>query len=123
MKAINDICDAYRARQPRNFVHSLLKALEKETEKHLQHENAVMLEICADTKRLKAGEVKAMTHRAIEEHIAEHERNLGGLRSIMRTASPNAVCAASFLCMELRQWFFDHAIKYDSHLKAIFQAI
>lgn len=123
MKAVNDICDAYRTRQSSNFVHSLLKALERETEKHLQHENAVMLEICADTEQPVSGKIKAMTYRAIEEHIAEHERNQIRLRNIMRVASPNSVSATSFLCMELRQWFLDHAVKYDSRLKTIFQAI
>jgi hemerythrin len=123
VKAVNDVCDAYRARKSRNFIYSLLKSLERETEKHLQHENAVMLEICADTKRPIPDEVRAMTHKAIEEHIAEHKRNLIQLRTIMRAASPNAVSAETFLCMELRQWFLDHAIKYDSGLKAIFQAI
>jgi len=123
IKAINDICEAYHARRPPSFVHSLLKALERETEKHLKHENAVMLAMCADGEWPVPGEAKAMAEKAVQDHIAEHERNFARLQAIMRAESPTAVCAASHLCMELRQWFVDHAVKYDSHLKAIFQAV
>jgi len=123
VKAVNDICGAYRAGHPAQFLHSLLEALERETEKHFKHENAVMLEIYNDAKRLMPDEVKVMTDNAIKEHIAEHQQTLSRLRTITRAASPDTADTASSLCMELQQWFIEHAVKYDSHLKAIFQAI
>jgi hemerythrin len=112
-----------------------LEALVRETEKHFKHENAVMLEIYNDAKRLMPDEiyndakrlmpdeVKAMTDNAIKEHIAEHKQTLSRLQTITRAASPNTADTASSLCMELQQWFIEHAVKYDSHLKAIFQAM
>ncbi len=123
VQAINNICDKYRAGQPATFLHSLLNALETETEKHFKNENVAMLEIYNDKKQLMPDEVRVMTHKAIRDHIAEHNRTLSRLRALIRAASPRTADAATSLCMELREWFIEHAVKYDSQLKSIFQAL
>ena len=120
--AINDICAACEAGQPPAVIDPLFKNLERETERHLTHEDAVMHEIAANAERSAQGDIKAMTRRGIGEHIAEHERVLGKLRAIMDTARASTDCGATDICAELKEWFLEHAFKYDAHLKAIFQA-
>lgn len=123
IKAINDVCAACDARQPAKSIYALLEVVERETVTHLRHEDKVMHDIFGDTARKVHGEVKGMTQRAIDGHLAEHERNLKDLRAIMRTARAETDCGAAHICDELKHWFFDHAVKYDSQLKAIFQAM
>ena len=120
--AINEICEACQAGKPKEVLYALLKALERETLAHLEHENMVMREIFTDQKRGMGNDVKAMTRRMIAGHVAEHERNLSELRVIMRTARAEPDCGAEHICAELKKWFLDHAVKYDADLKAIFQA-
>ena len=121
--AINDVCAACDGGGSAESLRALLKAVERETVKHLTHENTVMHELFAGTAHHVAGEVKAMTKRAIDGHVAEHERNLADLRAIMQKAESEPDCGAAHICAELKRWFLDHAVKYDSHLKAIFQAL
>lgn len=123
LTTINGICDACTGGQPARSIYALLTTLERETLAHLEHENVIMREIFASTKKGMDADVKAMTRRMIAGHVAEHERNLSDLRKIMRAARTEPDCRAAHICAEIKQWFFDHAVKYDAHLKAIFQAI
>ena len=123
IKAINDVCAACDGDGSRGALHALFAALERETVKHFAHENTVMNEIFAGRSRKLPGEVKAMTGRAIKGHLAEHERNLADLRKIMRAAEADSGCDLAQTSAELKRWFLDHAVKYDSQLKAIFQAL
>jgi hemerythrin len=60
--------------------------------------------------------IKAMAQAAFDEHMAEHAlmlQQMAELETLPRDA----------LCERLKTWFVDHAIKDDSRLKAIFQAM
>ena len=120
---INDICHAYRAGQPPKRLHALLNSLATDTKRHLAHEDAVLREFSAEAKRPTRAILKAITDAAVEQHIAAHDQSFAQLGVIMRAAGPKTPDAASVLCAELTKWFLDHAIKYDSHLKTIFQAM
>ena len=122
MAAINGVCEACMAGE-RERLGALLKTVEQVTAAHLKHEDDVMRDIATDRGSRLDGEVKAMTKRAIDRHVAEHERNLANLRAIMSKAESEPDCGAAQICADLKQWFLDHAVKYDSHLKTIFQAI
>jgi hypothetical protein len=60
--------------------------------------------------------LKAMAEAAFDEHMAEHGTLLAQLDAIS-SAPDDALCEA------IKSWFILHAIKHDSRLKAIFQAM
>ena len=120
VQIINDVCTAVHTSDGR--LHELLKSLRPVTIEHLRNENAILWELRQGTYPALQGRspsstlVKAMAAAAFDEHVAEHG-NLVGQFDKIRALPP------AMLCETLQAWFVDHAIKYDAHLKAIFQAM
>jgi hemerythrin len=122
VEAINGIFAAFDANLPHTEIRSHLNELKTAITKHLRHESVVLERIkngvCDDAEhgRRPPVYVKAMSAAAIEEHIAEHVDSLARVGALVADASHTS-------CLELKAWFVDHAIKHDSHLKSIFQAM
>lgn len=53
----------------------------------------------------------------------KHVLTLSKLELIIRSHSSRTDSAESSLGNNLKVWFLEHAIKYDAHLKAVFQAM
>lgn len=124
--AINEIHAAERAGQNPSQVGILLDAFRCAAEDHLEHENLAMREVGDRANRAKANQLaflKAMSDAVIDEHIAEHAQSLQKLNLVMRAFHSGANLGERALSDILKDWFVDHAIKYDAHLKAVFQAI
>lgn len=129
VRAINEVCAAARANRRPRQLRSLLGALKLATESHLEREDAILREISDGVKRaqperrVKRAYLKAMSDTALEEHLAEHREALAKLASITRACHSQGGGAGSSLCVDLKDWFLEHAVKYDAHLKAIFQSM
>jgi hypothetical protein len=63
-----------------------------------------------------------MSAAVIGEHIVDHARSLQQLGSIIR-AFHSTPAEGKQIGDALRGWFVEHAVKYDAHLKAVFQAM
>ena len=123
--AINKIHSAERAGQMPVQVTPMLNALLVAAEQHFEHENSVMRDIGRDPKVSEVRRVaflQAYGESKIDKHISAHESELSKLRSIIGTVGLGANPAWHKLNDELRDWFVQHVIKYDAHLKAAFQA-
>jgi hemerythrin len=122
VEAINDIEAAVRGREDPQHVAELLTALRLAAVRHIERENALLWQIGAGTYEPLRGRaqtphfLRAMAGAALDKHIAEHDTFLDRLDDVI-SGSPDTVGEA------LKTWFLDHAIKQDSHLKAIFQAM
>lgn len=124
--AINEIHLAQQSGQPFKHISMLLDGFRQTTLEHLQHENTAMCEVSERAARSKGSHlssVKAMSEAVIGEHIAEHARSLQKLDSIIHNFISEADAGSQKLGDALRAWFIEHAVKYDAHLKAVFQAL
>ena len=119
---IDDIATAFESDQSAEAFADLLRRLRGVTVEHFRHENAILWELRSGTYTGLSESprtppfVKAMAEAAFDEHMAEHDsmlRQMDALETLPREA----------LCETLKTWFVNHAIKHDSHLKAIFQAM
>jgi len=90
---------------------------------HLDHEDRVLRLIAAQTssERSALAFVGAMSQALISEHIAQHARSRGQLDALFGAAGKPATAAEKAL--KLTEWFVTHAVKYDAHLKTLFQTI
>jgi len=119
---INDIEAAVHAKENSKRRTDLLKALREAAEEHIRQENGILWEIGSGSYAPLQGRLgnphflKVMADAAFDAHMAEHATLLGQLDAVCN-APDDAVCEA------IRSWFVLHAIKHDSHLKAIFQAM
>ena len=99
----------------------LLDVLIRQSIKHFQHENRVLRTIgkrpLPDANRLAF--IGLVTRAALEEHALGHGPTLGRLHSIIRSKSS----LKPHISSDLRDWFIDHAVKYDGHLKPVFKAL
>ncbi len=122
VEMINDIETAVRGRQDPQQVAELLTALRLAAVRHIERENVLLWQIGAGTYEPIKGRaptphfLRAMAGAALDKHIAEHDSFLDRLDQVI-SGSLESVGEA------LKTWFLDHAIKQDSHLKAIFQAM
>jgi|SRR5579859_4806920 hemerythrin len=122
VEMINDVETAVRGRQDPQQVAELLTALRLAAVRHIERENALLWQIGAGTYEPIRGRaptphfLRAMAGAALDKHIAEHDSFLDRLDHVI-SGSLETVGEA------LKTWFLDHAIKQDSHLKAIFQAM
>lgn len=127
--AINTLCAACDTQRDLQEIESLLSTVKLSVEAHIQSESAILWEISsgastAASKRPRTPTlVKALTAARLDDHFAEHDRTLAHIEAIVSAgrAAPDQVGVA--LCGALKAWFIDHAIKYDAHLKTIFQAM
>jgi hemerythrin len=104
----------------------LLDAFWCATLEHLSHENTVMRELKDQAARAAGGQqvfLEMMSTAVISEHIAEHVRGLQHLDAIVCAFHSAADVAVHQVGDALRGWFVEHAVKYDAHLKAVFQAM
>jgi hemerythrin len=102
-------------------VGGLLETLREVTAEHLGHENAVMHEVESRAAQATGGRqafLEAMSAAVIDEHIGEHARSLQQIDTIIHGFHAGAQIGDA-----LRGWFVEHAVKYDAHLKAVFQAM
>jgi hemerythrin len=120
--AINEICDAVQSKRNPRRLGKLLTVLRATTAEHIREENAVLWEIKSGTYEALPGKPdasrlsEAMAVPTFDEHIAEHERLLAHFDAITGGR-------VDTLCEALMAWFLDHAIKHDSRLRTIFQAM
>ena len=124
--SINEIYSAELATPDINRIGILLDAFKFAAKKHLEHENSAMREISAGARNFQANRLAflgAMSDAVIDEHIAEHALALRRLDLIIRAFYLDACCSEQRLSNALRDWFVEHAVKYDAHLKAVFQAV
>jgi hemerythrin-like metal-binding protein len=124
--AINEIHSAQCAKQTFTQLEPRFSALKLAAEAHFKHENSVMRKINTDTitsPEKRTARLKAMSNAVINEHIAEHAQALLKLGSIIHTFKARIDTAEPNLSFDLRDWFIEHAIKRDAHLKAVFQAM
>jgi hemerythrin-like metal-binding protein len=112
--AINEIHSAECAERTPGQLRPMLNALFVAAEQHFEHENSVMRKIGPDAP---------VSSEAIDAHISVHERELSKLRSIIGSIGPVIDPIEPKLSYELRHWFAEHSIKYDAHLKMIFQSM
>jgi hemerythrin len=99
----------------------LLGILRGVTAEHLGHENAIMHEVESRAAQAAGGRqafLEAMSAAVIDEHIVDHARSLQQIDTIIR-----GFHAGERVSDALRGWFVEHAVKYDAHLKAVFQAM
>ncbi|HLJ20453.1 MAG TPA: hemerythrin family protein [Stellaceae bacterium] len=119
---INDIEVATHAPESPERRVELLKTLREAAAEHMRQENVILWEIRSGSYAPLKGKggtpyfLKAMAESAFDEHMAEHATLLAELDAISR-APDDALCEA------IKSWFILHAIKHDSRLKAIFQAM
>ncbi len=122
VEMINDVESAVRGRMDPQRVAELLTELRLAAVRHIERENALLWQIGAGTYEPMRGRartphfLRAMAGAALDKHIAEHDSFLDQLDRVV-SGSLESVGEA------LKTWFLDHAIKQDSHLKAIFQAM
>ena len=122
VELINDIAAAAEADWGADAFSKLLHQLRKVTEEHFQNENTILWELRSgnyaglrDRERTPPF-IKAMAEAAFDEHMAEHESMLGQMDAV-------STLPRDTLCETLKTWFVEHAIRHDSQLKAIFQAM
>lgn len=122
IELINEIDAAAHSNHFLERLPGLLQLLRVAMDEHIRQENALLREIRFGTYKPLQGRtrtlhfLKAVAGSAFDEHMAEH----GTLLARFDTIVSGPVDA---LCDGLKVWFVDHAIKYDSYLKVIFQAI
>lgn len=124
-EAISEINAAQQTRQPPTRIVALLDAFLQMVMEHLRHENSAMREV-SEAARAKGSHLsflRAMSDAVIDEHIAEHARSLQKLNSIIGGFDSESDPEGPMLGDALRDWFVEHAVKYDAHLKAVFQAL
>ena len=123
---INEIHTAQCAKQPSDQMKSLLNTLHRITGEHFQHENSIMNRI--NSGPLPSGVdkrvfLKAMVDAAIVEHSANHKRSLHQLNTTIRDFNAGFGAVEQELSLDLREWFIDHAVKYDAPLRRVFQTL
>jgi len=123
---INKIDAAERAKQPPTQFEPLFDALRLATENHFRHENSILREISGSAESYQKDRphfLKAMSDAILDEHFTHHAQELSKLESIIRAFQSRAGSAQSTLSNDLKDWFLEHVIKYDAHLKSVFQAM
>lgn len=89
---------------------------------HFRHENSVMRDIIDGAYLLPDGCVRQfMSEAAINDHCAEHARALIDLEQILQSYIADEDRNGPALAHDLRNWFLDHAVNHDAHLKEVFQ--
>ena len=101
---------------------AMLSALAEAAAEHFRTEMSALGELRSRANPRATGRVRisrlsqALANAELDAHAAEHAVQLAQLNGF-RTLSPTE------LCERLREWFVNHAIRQDSRLRSIFQAI
>jgi hemerythrin len=124
--AINDLCAAIEMQLRPRQLRPLLRALRIAVEDHLRHESAVLSHISAgleSTHYPAPAHLRVMSAAALTEHMTKHKRLLSKLETITTGSRARHRSAGAELGEELKNWFLEHAIRCDAHLKSLFQAL
>lgn len=126
IEAINKLCSAVLAKPGNDELCELCKSLKRAAEEHFTHENAILREILHNTdsgpkRRRRQAHLITLTGTALEAHIADHSQAFSRLEQMLEHLHIGADALA--FCNDLKDWFVQHAIKHDSHLKALFQSM
>jgi hemerythrin-like metal-binding protein len=123
VELINSVCVAHGAEREPKGLSVLLRRLEDVTEQHFRHEEIVLQGIRTEQDKRRPW-LAHVLDAAINDHSVEHTRMLDDLRAItnkMLTPRPQSTWAA--YCEELKAWFVDHAIEYESQIKTVLQSV
>lgn len=103
----------------------LLCELKQKTAAHFAHESAILREIVASTSSARRSQrfLAALSQALIEEHLVEHDLAMATLESMIRRTLLEESSQSSFLAETLKEWFVNHAVKNDAHLRTLFQTI
>ena len=104
----------------------LLDSLERLAIEHFKYENKVLNKINNGPLPLVKHRLiflRAMVDAAIDDHITNHILSLNRLKQITWTAEPTKKLHYREISVELKDWFVEHALKHDAHLKPIFAAL
>jgi hemerythrin-like metal-binding protein len=115
---INEICTG----EPIENIEHRVQSLTLFVKDHFDHENAALRKIIEGGPEISAG-AKAVSADALLEHIHEHEIALARLTAIGQAIVDAGVDELPRHREDLKRWFIDHAVKHDSHLKSVFQAL
>jgi hemerythrin-like metal-binding protein len=118
---INQICLACDAIQHAQQPLMLLGVLEGVTERHFEHEEAVLEKLYTAMPKGRR-RLREMLATAKVEHAAEHRKMLGDLGDMSRALHSDGVAAGLKLCEKLKAWFIDHAVGYEAQIKTILQS-
>lgn len=118
---INWIYAALNAKEPMAQWRNQLDTMIRLAKAHFAYESAVLAEIIGSASAPEA--VKFVGETAIHEHIAAHDSTLNELAAIAANIARSGPGDMPQLGEQLVRWFIDHSIKYDSHLKTVFQAM
>jgi hemerythrin len=124
---INDLYTSVTIRDAMEVARRL-RALVAESKRHLEHETLVLRELRRDLESPANEHVprqlKTSIAAAIEDHIAEHSALRRRLADVTRTVRNGRWVEGGTSPGELiGTWFLDHAVKYDSQIKTILQAM
>ena len=123
VELISEICVTQDRERDATSLSLRLHRLEDVTERHFLHEETVLASIRSDQDKRHPW-LADVLDAAIRDHSAEHERMLNQLRAISRKALGAREAAAwAECCEELKAWFVDHAIEYESQIKTVLQSV
>ena len=123
VELINTVCMTQGAERDRENLSVLLRRLEDVTERHFRHEEIVLQQIRADQDKRRPW-LADVLDAAIKDHSAEHGRMLDELRAITdKVLTPRQLVTWPAYCEELKAWFVDHAIEYESQIKTVLQSV
>ena len=119
--AINAICECEHAKGGDNDLRSRCEALRTLSSGHFEHEELVLKAIrsFARTEPDFPVSMKSMSEAVFVEHLQDHRQAIDALGALISKSHDKGLP----LCDELTSWFVEHAVKYDAHLKAIFQGM
>jgi hemerythrin len=100
-----------------------LRELAEVAEQHFRREEAILQELKSDQRKRRPW-LAAILTAAIREHAADHDRMLEWLWSIAdRALSAEEPTAWIDCCEDLKIWFVDHVLQYESQVKTVFQSV
>lgn len=103
---------AWASRQLAELTNTLyLAAME-----HFRHENALMRDIITGAYLPQASR-SDISEAVVNEHCAEHANALIELETMLHSFASRD---GASLAIGLKDWFVDHALKHDAHLRAFF---
>ena len=119
--AINAICEGERTDKGGSDLGSRYESLRALSSSHFEHEELVLntIQSYARTEPSFPGSIEGMSEAMFGEHFQDHGQAIDVLGSLISRSRENGAP----LCEDLTSWFVSHAVKYDAHLKAVFQGM
>jgi len=116
---INQVCTSVIIEQ-HDKKASLLNELLAISEVHFRHEEALLVKVATE---IDQHHLRTTVLTAIEAHADEHGRGLEALREIVEKSRAARVHADELKhCEEMKAWFIDHTIGYETQVKTILQS-